>query len=60
MDLTRYFMQMGFDINKSPFLWRYKLIPDKYGKITVERAKNDFKKNTGGIFSELWTRIKGN
>ena len=54
------FGQMGFDINKSPFLWRYKLIPDKYGKIKVERAKNEFKKSAGGIFGELWTRIKGN
>jgi inner membrane protein len=55
------FGQMGMDINKSPFLWRYKLIPDEAGQVRVERSRNDFgKASAGSVFSELWTRIKGN
>ena len=55
------FGQMGMDINKAPFLWRYKLIPDEKGQIRVERARQDFgKSSAGSIFSELWNRIKGN
>ena len=55
------FGQMGMDINKAPFLWRYKLIPDEKGQIRVERARRDFgKASAGSVFSELWNRIKGN
>jgi hypothetical protein len=52
---------MGMDINKAPFLWRYKLIPDEKGQVRVERARQDFgKSSAGSVFSELWNRIKGN
>ena len=47
------FGQMGMDINKAPFIWRYKLIPDEKGQIRVERARQDFgKSSAGSVFSE--------
>ena len=54
------FGQMGMDVNKSPFFWRYKLTPDSQGKISVTRASADFAKTRENVFVDLWTRIKGN
>jgi hypothetical protein len=55
------FGQMGMDINNAPFLWRYKLLSDEKGKVRVERARQDFGESSAeSVFSELWTRIKGN
>ena len=55
------FGQMGMEINKAPFIWRYKLIPNEKGQIRVKRARGDFgKSSAGSVFSELWNRIKGN
>lgn len=53
------FGQLGVDPDNSPFLWRYKLTPDKNGKINARQVRTDFSE-VGGMFGDLWRRMGGN
>ena len=56
------FGQLGFDADKSPFLWRFELIPDAEGIIKAEKIGPDMTKvgGYGDAFGSLWDRIGGN
>jgi inner membrane protein len=56
------FGQFGFDPDRSPFMWKYKLTPAGNNKVTVERVPPDLSEigGVGTAFSDLWNRIRGN
>ncbi len=56
------FGQFGFDPDRSPFMWKYKLTPAGNNKVTVERVPPDLSEigSLGTAFSDLWNRIRGN
>lgn len=51
------FGQGGVEPNKSPFLWKFKLIEDQNGELRIEQAPR--KLDYGKAIGELWERIKG-
>ena len=53
------FGQVGIDPDNSPFIWCYELIPDEYGKISVNRIQPNFD-NMGEAIQVIFERAKGN
>ena len=53
------FGQVGVDPDNSPFIWCYELMPDEYGKISVNRIQPNFD-NMGEAIQVLFERAKGN
>ena len=53
------FGQSGLDPNNSPYIWCYKLSPDEFGEIRVNRLEPKFDK-IDKIISSIYLRAKGN
>ena len=53
------FGQSGLDPNNSPYIWCYKLSPDEFGEISVNRMEPKFDK-MDEIIKSIYLRAKGN